>query len=221
MKYKVGDKVRVHTKEWFRTSCKKTCFGTFEYEDGDNTFVDDMTRFCGQEITINQVNLDLCNYRILEDNGQWYWEDWMFEDMNTNTNTIYNPNIVEDFAKLIGVELDEEFYDKDTNWYYKFTADNGLMVYDDTKEYWRIAKVYPLTAFFKMIKEGKFMKKWTPKDGDIVYFPSFCCESLCDCKTYHNNKELHKEMVKNGLYFKTQKEAIECAKKIINNMKEG
>lgn len=219
MKYKVGDRVKVHTKEWFRTNCSKNGNGTFVRESDCVTFVDGMTKFCGKEITINKELSD--SYRILEDGGYWYWEDWMLEDMNNNTNTISNPNIVEDFAKLIGVELDEEFYDTNGGFRYKFTADSGLMAYDDTVEDWRVAFAYSLTAFFKTIKEGRFMKKWMPKDGDTVYFPSFCCEGLHEWTTYDSKNEHDKEMLKNGLYFRTQEEAVECVKKIIKNMKEG
>lgn len=218
MKYKVGDKVKVHSKEWFRTNCSKNYIGVFVHEDGNNTFVSGMEKFCEQEVTIKQTVLD--DYNILEDEGQWYWEDWMFEDMNNNKNTISNPNIVEDLAKLIGVELDEEFYSNKSSCRYKFTTDSGLMIYDDALEDWRVA-AYSLTTFLKMIKEGKFSKKWTPKDGDVVYFPSFCCNDLWSYMIYDSKKEHDKEMVKNGLYFRTQDEAIECAKKIVKNMKEG
>jgi len=71
-----------------------------------------------------------------------------------------------------------------------------------------------------MVKEGKFIKKWTPKNGDIVYYPDFFSE-LYDYFTYNSSSEHDKEMFKNGLIFKTQEEAIECAKKIIKQMKEG
>ena len=219
MKYKVGDKVRVHTKEWFEKNCNKNCNGNFKHENNDNAVVSDMIKFCGQEVTIDHIDMD--NYIISEDDGLWRWQDWMFEDMNNNTNTIYNPNIVEDFAKLIGVELGEEFYDKESNGRYKFIADSGLMVYDDKKEDWRVAFAYSLTAFFKTIKEGRFIKKWTPKDGDTVYFPSFQCSDLYDYTTYDSENEYDKEMLKSGLYFRTHEEATECAKKIIKNMKEG
>lgn len=220
MKYKVGDKVRVHSKEWFEKNCSKNCIGAFEHEDGDNTFVSGMIKFCGHKITINRVVVGFDNYQILEDKGEWYWEDWMFEDMNNNTNTISNPNIVEDFAKLISVELDEEFYSNKGSCRYKFTADSGLMLYDDAIEDWRVA-AFSLTTVFKMIKEGKFIKKWTPKDGDKVYFPAFQYTDLYDYTEYIYDDEHANEMLKNGLYFKTKEEAIECAKKIIKQTKEG
>lgn len=218
MKYKVGDKVRVHSKEWFRTNCSKNYIGVFVHEDGNNTFVSGMEKFCEQEVTIKQTVLD--NYNILEDEGQWYWEDWMFEDVNNNKNTISNPNIVEDFAKLIGVELDEEFYDKDSSFRYKITSTHGVMFYNTNTELWQVCTEYCINTFFKMIKEGKFSKKWTPKDGDIIFYPSFYTDNLWEYKIYNGN-EHDKEMLKSGLYFRTQEEAVECAKKIIKNMKEG
>ena len=222
MKYKLGDRVKVHTKEWFDNNCDRNdFFNTYgsTSSKGSNSFVPDMQRLCGQIVTIKNVRSSAKSYSIREDSGRWNWEDWMFEDMNNNTDTIYNSNIVEDFAKLIGVELDEEFYDNRGSCRYKFTADSGLMIYDDAIEDWRVV-AWSLTTFFKMIKEGKFIKKWTPKDGDRVYFPAFNCAGLWDYNTYDAN-EHDKEMLKNGLYFKTPEEAIECAKKIIKQMKEG
>lgn len=219
MKYKLGDRVKVHTKEWFDNNCAKNdFFNTYgsTSSKGSNSFVPDMQRLYGQIVTIKNVHDSAETYLIREDGGRWHWEDWMFEDMNNNTNTIYNSNIVEDFAKLIGVDLDEEFYDSKGGWRYKFTADSGLMVYDNAVEDWRVAFSYALTAFFKMIKEGNFVKKWTPKNGDRVYFPAFNCAGLWDYNTYDAN-EHDKEMLKNGLYFKTPEEAIECAKQMIEN----
>lgn len=221
MKYKVGDKVRVYTIEWFEQNCSKNCIRAYEHQDGVDTFVSGMEKFCGQELTINQVDLDLHSYHVLEDDGQWFWEEWMFEDMNNNTNTISNSNIVEDFAKLIGVEVDEEFYREDCKYRYKIIANKGLMVYNTNMESWQECTSYFINTFFKMIKEGKFIKKWTPKDGDTVYFPSFCCKDLWSYITYDSEDEHDKEMLKNGLYFRTHEEAVECAKKILKQMKEG
>lgn len=223
MKYKEGDKVKVHTKEWFDNNCAKNdVFNTYSStsSSGSNSFVPDMQRFCGKIVTIKNARAFVESYLIQEDGGCWSWEDWMFEDMNNNTNIIYNPNIVEDFAKLIGVELDEEFYAKDSGWGYKFTA-SGLMVYDDIKKDWRVASACPLTAFLKEVKDGKFIKKWIPKDLDRIYFPVIVSDTLYDDTIYHKGNAFDEEMLEKGLYFKTQEEAVECAKKIIKNMKEG
>lgn len=225
MKFQVGDRVFVHSHCYFEDNYNAEGDG-FRYSNSKNvTYIcNEMLELCDKVVTITEVrerkNYYSC-YKIKEDDGEWDWDDWMFEDMNNNTNTISNPNIVEDFAKLIGVKLDEEFYDTNGGFRYKFTVDSGLMVYDDTVEDWRIAFAYSLTTFFKMIKEGNFTKKWTPKDSDTVYFPSFQCSDLYDYKTYYSDDEYDKEMLKNGLYFKTKEEAVECAKKIIKKMKEG
>ena len=220
MKYKVGDRVKVHTKEWFDNTCDRNdFFNTYgsTSSKGSNSFVPDMQKFCGQIVTIKHIRALDKAYLIQEDSEFYNWEDWMFEDMNNNTNTIFNPNIVEDFAKLIGVELDEEFYDSKGGWRYKFTADSGLMVYDNAVEDWRVAFSYALTAFFKMIKEGNFVKKWTPKNGDRVYFPVVVSDTLYLDTIYHKNNAFDKEMLEKGLYFRTQEEAIECAKQMIEN----
>ena len=180
-----------------------------------------MLEFCGKEITISNVFLDtyhILKYDILEDGDKWYWENWMFEDMNNNTNIISNPNIVENFAKLIGVKLDEEFYSKEYDYCYKITSNSGLMVYNTNTESWQVCAI---NTFLKMIKEGKFIKKWTPKDGDMVYFPDFMTNNLWNYKVYRSENEHNKEMLKSGLYFKTSEEAVKCAKKIIKKMKEG
>ena len=104
---------------------------------------------------------------------------------------------------------------------YKITSTHGVMFYNTNTESWQVCTEYCINTFLKNIKEGKFIKKWTPKDGDTVYFPSFQCSDLYDYNTYYNENEYDKEMLKNGLYFKTKEEATECAKKIIKNMKEG
>ena len=95
------------------------------------------------------------------------------------------------------------------------------MVYDEIVKDWRVAFAYSLTAFFNMIKEGRFIKKWIPKDGDRVYFPCFLHDSLYDYCIYGYAEKSDKVLLRSGLYFRTKEEAIECAKKIIKNMKEG
>lgn len=219
MKYKVGDKVKVHTKEWFDNNCAKNdLFDFYGGTSGLNSFVPEMQKLCGQIVTIKNMSSSAKSYLIQEDSGRWHWEDWMFEDMNNNTDTISNPNIVEDFAKLIGVELGEEFYDKEYGYRYKITSMYGVMFYNPNTKLWQVCAE---NTIFKMIKEGKFIKKWTPKDGDTVYFPSFQCSDLYDYTTYYSDDEYDKEMLKNGLYFRTREEATECAKKIVNYSQSG
>lgn len=229
MKYKLGDRVKVHSKEWFDNNCDRNdFFNTYgsTSRKGSNSFVPDMQKLCGKIVTIKNVRSFAKSYSIREDSGRWNWEDWMFEDWmfedtkTNNTDTIYNPNIVEDFAKLIGVELDEEFYDNRGSCRYKFTADSGLMIYDDAIENWRIV-AYSLTIFFNMIKEGKFIKKWTPKVGETVYIPYFGSTrpDYYEVMDYRDNG-WQESLYRAGLMFKTSEEAIHFVQKLISDRKE-
>jgi len=85
MNYKVGDKVKVHTLEWFEKNCIKTeTYGNngkktscYYYSDNksDCLFIDTMFNFFGKNLTIK--NVGTCTYNVYEDNLAW--EDWMFE----------------------------------------------------------------------------------------------------------------------------------------------
>lgn len=73
MKHKVGDKVRIKSREWYEknknTSGDILCGGTF--------FVEDMERYCGETATITSVDK---TYNINIDDNEFNWTDEMFED---------------------------------------------------------------------------------------------------------------------------------------------
>ena len=76
MKYKVGDKVRVKSLEWY----------DINYADGgftidDNWFDADMSVFCGKVANVKSVSHDF--YELDIDGGSWCWYDWMLEDVQT------------------------------------------------------------------------------------------------------------------------------------------
>lgn len=73
MKYKVGDKVRVKSKEWYDEN--QDTYGNVPIK---NYFVAGMSKWCGKEVTIDAVYDD--SYRIKEDNNEWLWTNEMFED---------------------------------------------------------------------------------------------------------------------------------------------
>jgi len=62
MKYKVGDKVRIKTIDWFRN-------------EGAHMFVISMTKYYGEVVTIKSVHKRF--YKIKEDGGQYNWTDEM------------------------------------------------------------------------------------------------------------------------------------------------
>ena len=73
MKYKIGDKVRVKSLEWYNS--KKSDYG---FTIDDVTFDHQMSIYCGRLAIIEKLGISY--YRIDIDNGELYWYDWMFED---------------------------------------------------------------------------------------------------------------------------------------------
>lgn len=73
MKYKVGDKVRVKSKDWYDEN--KDIYGNVSVK---HYFTTEMSKWCGKEVIIEEVIDDL--YRIKNDENKWSWSDEMFED---------------------------------------------------------------------------------------------------------------------------------------------
>lgn len=78
MKYKVGDKVRIKSKDWYERNKK---------EDGyirlsQRYFNEDMCMYCGKIATIEEINTwhGYISYKIDIDNCHFYWDDEMFDD---------------------------------------------------------------------------------------------------------------------------------------------
>ena len=78
MKYKVGDKVRVKSLEWYK-SMDKDSFGAVGGED--IKFIADMVRYCGKDAIV--VGCYTNSYELDIDEGDWSWYDWMLEDEPT------------------------------------------------------------------------------------------------------------------------------------------
>lgn len=85
-KYKVGDKVRVKSKEWWDEQPKNE-FGNVCC--GDQVFIKSMTNMCGKCVTIEE-KFASGNYLIKEYTNV-VWTDEMFEDIPTTEQyTLYN-----------------------------------------------------------------------------------------------------------------------------------
>jgi len=81
MKYKVGDKVKIHTLEWFELNCKKNIINNFYLEESNNFyFTTYMQNNCGKVIEIKKINEDLKSYCLKNDTYNLNYQDWMFED---------------------------------------------------------------------------------------------------------------------------------------------
>lgn len=102
MKYKVGDKVRIKSREWYEKN--KNISGNILF--GDTLFIAAMHRYCGNIATITSVG-DI--YRIDIDNGKWGWTDEMLEDDEPQVSEM----LLQDIANVIkwhnmGVQVSEE-----------------------------------------------------------------------------------------------------------------
>ena len=76
MKYKVGDKVRIKSLEWYNE--RKNWLGHVAHDDFYNTFVSSMSPYCG--MTANITEVEGSHYILDVDNGNWWWQDFMFEE---------------------------------------------------------------------------------------------------------------------------------------------
>ena len=76
LKYKIGDKVKVKSHEWYKGNADNIC----EVECGNTVFIPDMECYCGSTVTIMKRFSHIKCYAIEEDNGVHYWSDEMFED---------------------------------------------------------------------------------------------------------------------------------------------
>lgn len=102
MKYKVGDKVRIKSKEWYEKNKNASgdilCGGTF--------FVEDMERYCGETATITSIDK---TYNINIDDNEFNWTDEMFEDDEPQV----SETLLKDIANVIkahdmGVQVSEQ-----------------------------------------------------------------------------------------------------------------
>ena len=90
MKYKVGDKVRIKSLEWYNSN--KDNDGNvplIEMCDALYNFVEDMHCFCGKIVTITNVWKD-DYYDICEDDCRWYWTDEMIEGLVESSSDMDN-----------------------------------------------------------------------------------------------------------------------------------
>ena len=104
MKYKVGDKVRIKSLEWYNEN--KSKLGHVVHDDFYNTFVSSMIAYCGMEANITEV--EGSHYILDVDNGDWWWQDFMFEEPIqesecTKQQLVYDQNYEQ--LKEIAIEL--------------------------------------------------------------------------------------------------------------------
>ena len=104
MKYKVGDKVKIKSLDWYNTNKdEEGDVDLIHTMSGSYNFIKLMCEFCEKIMTIKDVNVHGLYYSMLEDDDQFYWTDDMIEclvgyivtseSVNTSTLTITNEEV--------------------------------------------------------------------------------------------------------------------------------
>lgn len=76
MKYKIGDKVKINSLDWYDKN--KNFDGIIYLNNFGIPFIKEMSAFCGKKAIIEFIYRG--EYKIDIDGKKWSWEDWMFED---------------------------------------------------------------------------------------------------------------------------------------------
>lgn len=103
MKYKVGDKVRIKSKEWYEDN--KDSQGNITTLA---TFTQEMAVFCGRKANIVEVDGGI--YRLDIDNGSFFWDDEMVVQPEK---PIISADLLKDIAEIVkthnlGVSISEQ-----------------------------------------------------------------------------------------------------------------
>jgi hypothetical protein len=115
MKYKVGDKVKVKSIEWYNENKNK--YG--EVRCSNMTYFQPyMAKFCGSILTIRNIDVDINVYEVKEAN--YYWTEDMFEDDDLEFQRAIAKAVHE---CLWGTDDEIDVYKK-TNTTEKFVVDN-------------------------------------------------------------------------------------------------
>ena len=122
-------------------------------------------------------------------------------------------NYMREVAKLLGLELEEEFRIEgiSTEWSYRL-SDKGLIGVNEND-----LRQITLSNILKRLLTGedKIIKlPWKPKEGETYYSPAINDEDNYWPNTWLNDN-IDKIRYRRGLVFKTKEEAINMAEKML------
>lgn len=156
MKYKVGDKVRIKSIDWYNEN--KDEFGSISVKGV--IFNKGMSEHCGKEATITEVLSRYNVYILSVDKNHFWYNEGMFEETPDSTSdtfqniadTIRNDNIgfsvKEENGEIIikPIKVEKQLND--------YPLDMPVMVSDDLK-YWRLAYYYSRKSVYSSGKSSK------------------------------------------------------------------
>ena len=146
MKYKVGDKVRIKSLDWYYDNRDRID----EVACGNTNFIPDMVKYCERIVTISSVLPTLEVYHIKEDGGMFNWTDEMIE------------GLVEEEVDLIpkfGEFSDNEPKDMGE-------VSDGYHTFNELYEY---RMLYNATLFNEFAKQGLYDVHKSRKHSDGEY----------------------------------------------------
>lgn len=83
MKFNIGTKVKVKSKEWYDSTAQKNGFIMMPRDGKISSFTPGMVKFCGRVFTIGKISEPSAiypqHYRFVEDGGAYVWIDDMIE----------------------------------------------------------------------------------------------------------------------------------------------
>ena len=86
MKYKVGDRVRIKSLDWYNDN--KDSFGSVPIADKKPKFTYAMSKYCGQVLTVDDHTEYEGEYYMIEDDGRYVWADEMIEGLVEEENVL-------------------------------------------------------------------------------------------------------------------------------------
>jgi hypothetical protein len=160
MKYKIGDKVRIKSIDWFNENKVK---GT-NYLAGENGrhFTRAMSDWCGKEATIMLITEDIeygDYYKLDIDNGFYCWDDWMLEDEEIQEQPLNLCEILKDAPG--GIEL--------------YSTLHGTVLFDAVRIHPNGGNAFPIVVMDNhgddqyFTKEGKYFDS---EECECILFPS-------------------------------------------------
>lgn len=158
MKYKIGDKVRIKSLDWYNENKNNENYiDLIRDNDHGFNFIETMAAFCGKVMIISGVTCDY--YNMLEDSGEYYWTDDMIEGL-----------VEEDKPKFkVGDKITngKENYIISHIAYNKYIVEDNLGEYDtlyfDTQNDWELLREKVIATNEPFEKETE----WSLPDGYI------------------------------------------------------
>lgn len=130
-------------------------------------------------------------------------------------------NHMAEVAKILGVELEEEFRIEGTHVDYTYKiSEKGLVLHCQGRDWWEDV---PFTLIRLLTGEARKIIKlpWKPKYGELYYAPHFT-PYMCHCQilNWGQDEKFDNFLFSHGLVFKTEEEAVAMTKKFLMMAKE-